>query len=143
MIKNKLSKKLGISLVLIVILTTTMISSVQSKFGPELEISSINGGIGRVSIEILNVGDSVAEKVVSTISVKGGFLNRIDVFKECSGCGHCNTSILPGNTKVESTDQFILGLGPIDIIATANATGLPTVEEVTTGFIIGPIVIVK
>jgi hypothetical protein len=112
-------------------------------FGPELEIQSIQGGLGKVAIEIVNVGDVIAEEVVSTISVKGGLLNNIDIFKTCSGCGSCNNSIPPDGVKIESTSQFIFGLGSVDIMATANATGIPTVEKTATAFVIGPFVLLS
>ena len=108
----------------------------------ELEITAIRGGFGKVCIEIKNVGDEVAEQVVSTISVKGGIFNRIDVFKLCSGCGQCNNSIPPDGFKEECTDQFIFGFGSVDIVATVNATGVSTVEKTASAFVIGPLVIV-
>ena len=139
----KLNLCIGTIIVLLMITTAPITAGIEGNLGPELEISSIKGGFAKVCIEIENIGDSVAEEVKSTISVKGGFLNRIDIFKECSGCGHCNTSILPGDIKKECTDQFIFGIGPIDIVATANATGLSTIEKTATGFVIGPFVIVQ
>ena len=111
--------------------------------GPELEITAITGGFGKVCIEITNTGDVVAEEVVSTISVSGGLYNRIDVYKQCSGCGQCNSSILPGEVKTECTDQFIFGFGALDISATANATGVSTVEQTAQGFIIGPFLLIQ
>jgi hypothetical protein len=141
--KRSIEIKLGIVLVSMLVFSSTISIASEGNFGPELEISKIKGGIARVSIEIHNIGDSVAENITSTISVKGGFLNRIDIFDECSGCGHCNNSIPPGEIKMESTHQFIFGLGPIDIIATANASGVPTIENAASGFVIGPIVIIN
>jgi len=128
---------------LLMIITAPMTAGLEGNLGPELEISDIKGGFAKVCIEIQNIGDNIAEEVSSTISVEGGFFNRIDIFKECSGCGHCNTSILPGCSKKECTDQLILGIGPIEIIATVNATGLSTIEKTSTGFVIGPFVIVQ
>jgi hypothetical protein len=77
------------------------------------------------------------------ISVKGGLFNRIDIYKECSGCPGCNTSIPPDGIKTECTDQFIFGLGSVEIVATANATGVSTVEETATAFVLGPFVLIS
>lgn len=143
--KRHLKLNLGIMtiLVLLTINLAPMISGLGNNLGPELEISDIKGGFSKVCIEIQNTGDAVAEKVTSTISVKGGILNRIDIFKTCSGCGQCNNSIVPGGSKIECTDQLIIGIGSIDIIATANATDVATIEKTATGFVIGPFVIVQ
>jgi len=125
--KIRLDIKLGLIFLSMMVVSSTISIATEGDFGPELEISTIKGGIARISIEIQNNGDSVAENVTSTISVKGGFLNRIDIFDECSGCSHCNNTISPGENKIESTNQLIFGLGAIDIVATANATGTPTI----------------
>lgn len=134
---------IGVALVLLVATVIPVTVGMKGTVGPEIEISAIQGGFGKVCIEIQNIGDTVAEDVVSTISVTGGIFNRINVFQECSGCGQCNTSIPPGGMKQECTNQFIFGIGSIDIVATANATGLATVEETATGFVIGPFVIIQ
>lgn len=139
-----LNKEIQITLVLFfVTLTPISIGMEGNIVGPFLEITAIKGGFAKVSIEIKNIGDTVAEDVASTISVKGGLLNRINVFKKCTGCGHCNTSIPPNGTKKERTDKLILGFGSIDIIATANATDVPTIEKTAKGFVVGPLVIIK
>ena len=139
--------KLNLGIIAILVLLTIniapMISGLENNLGPELEITAIKGGFSNVCIEIHNTGDTVAENVSSTISVKGGFFNRINIFKECSGCGQCNSSIIPGGSKLECTNQLILGIGSIDIIATVNATGVSTIEKTATGFVIGPFVIVQ
>lgn len=139
----KMNLAFGAILVLLFMTITPIAIGIQSNLSPELEISSIKGGFSSVTIEVENSGDMAAEEVATTISVKGGILNRIDIFSECSGCGQCNNTIPPGGSKVEGVHEFIFGIGSIEIIATANATGVPTVEKTTTGFIIGPLVIIK
>ena len=142
--RKYLMKMLQVSLITLFITIVAAPTAIGTQsLGPELEITAITGGFGKVCIEITNTGDTVAEDVVSTISVSGGLLNRIDVYKQCSGCGQCNSSILPGEVKTECTDQFIFGLGGLDIVATANATGVSTVEQTAQGFIIGPFVIIQ
>jgi len=141
--KSRLEIKLGLIFLSMLVVSSTISIATEGNFGPELEISTIKGGIFRVSIDIKNIGDSFAENVTSTILVKGGFLNRIDIFDECSGCPDCNSTLLPGDIKKESTHQLVFGLGPIDIVATANASGIPTVEKTASGFVIGPIVFIK
>lgn len=140
---KKRNLTIGAILVLLFVTVMPMTAGLHNNPAPELDISLIKGGFASVSIEVLNIGDMVAEEVATTISVKGGLLNRIDIFSQCSGCGQCNDSILPGGRKIESTHEFIFGLGSIDIIATANATGVTTVEKISIGFVIGPIVIIK
>ena len=142
--KNHLKQKtLTTTILILILLTTTPLITSTTPLEPELEIQTITGGIGKVCIVIKNNGNTTAEDVISTISVTGGLFNQIDSYKVCSGCTSCNTSIAPGETKTECTDQFIFGIGPVDIIATANATGLPSIEKTTTGFVLGPFILVK
>lgn len=132
----------GVISILLMMAFAPMSASTQT-LGPELKIQNISGGFGKVCIEIVNVGDEVAEEVKSTISVKGGLLDGIDIYKECSGCGGCNSSIPPDGIKTECTEQFIFGFGSVDIVATANATGVSTVEEIATAFVFGPFILLS
>jgi len=110
-----------------------------------LEISDIRGGILKVTADIENTGEVTAENFSITLSVKGGLLNNIDIFHECSGCGSCGTTIPVGGIKSESTrgSGIILGFGQIAIIVTAEAENADLVTEEATGFVIGPFVFIK
>ena len=144
MMKTKKTYKKIIAISILLLITHTIViptSAEQQTIGPQLEITAINGGLGKICIQIQNTGDEIAEEIVSTIHVTGGLFNQINVYKECSGCGQCNTSLPPGEIKTECIDQFLLGIGSIHIIATVNASEVPTVEETASGFIIGPFVL--
>ena len=111
----------------------------------ELEISAIEGGMGKVTLEIANIGEVIAEDISSSISVKGGLLNKIDIYHECSGCSSCGTTLDPGATKTESTSEvgIIFGFGPVEISVMADATNADQVTQTTNGFVFGLFVIVN
>jgi len=131
-------------LVGILLLTLNPICLSEEKADTELEINAIRGGFAGVTVDIKNIGSVAAENFLITISVQGGILDRIDVYKECGGCGDCSTIILPGEIKSESTLEIgtIIGFGSIDVIVTASAENAELVSEETKGFIIGPIIII-
>lgn len=131
------------SILMLLFLTFSMISNAKTNIGPELEIASITGRIGKVCTEIKNIGDEDAEKIVITISVSGGILNRINVSKTCSGCGSCNTTIAPNASKTECTDKFIFGLGNINITVIAEAENAEKVTSTKNGLIVGFIILVQ
>jgi rhodanese-related sulfurtransferase len=108
-----------------------------------LEISDIRSGIGSVIIDIKNVGDATAESINSIITVTGGIFNGINVEHTCSGCSSCGTTLEPDAIKTENSIEagFILGIGNIDITASAWADNADEVSVSTTGFVIGPFII--
>ena len=110
-----------------------------------LEITAVRGGVGKVSVTVKNIGDETAKNVTITISVKGGFFNKIDITKICSGCGQCSNSIEPNATKTESTADAgrIIGFGPVSITVSAQAANADKIEKTSTGFVLGPLVIVS
>jgi hypothetical protein len=109
-----------------------------------LEISDVKGEFGGVTAIITNTGDVTAEKFAISIFVEGGFLDNIDISQICSGCGDCGTTIPVGESKAESTTEagFIFGIGPVDILVTASAENAEIVSMSTTGFVLGPFVII-
>jgi len=109
-----------------------------------LDITEVKGGLGKVTVTIKNIGDSTAENITTVILVKGGILNKIYIEKICSGCGACGTTIEPDGIKIESTLEagFIIGIGPISITASAEASNAAKVEITFNGFVIGPFVII-
>ena len=109
-----------------------------------LQINEINGGFGGVTAHIVNTGEVTAENFAISIFVEGGFGGKIDISQICSGCGDCGTTIPVGETKAESTREagFIIGFGPIDIMVTASAENADLVSAATTGFVIGPIILI-
>lgn len=109
-----------------------------------LEIAGIRGGIGSIICDIKNIGDEIAEKIQSTIVVKGGILDGVDLVHICSGCDACGTTLAPDSIKTENTIEagFILGFGSIEVTAEAWAENANKVTETTTGFVFGPLVII-
>jgi hypothetical protein len=109
-----------------------------------LEITAVKGGFGKVSVTVKNIGAETAEEITMIISVKGGFLGRVNLTKICSGCGNCTNSILPNATKTESTAEAgkIIGFGPVVISASAEASNAAKVEKTYNGFVLGLFVIV-
>ena len=139
-------KKIWITTIVIAFVLTSAIqvAGSQNNDTTTLEISDIRGGIGGVTTDIKNTGSVDAESFLITLSVKGGLLNKIDILKECGGCGTCGITILPGEIKSESTLEsgMIIGFGQIDIVVTAEAANADLVTAESTGFVLGPFVIV-
>jgi len=139
-------KKLLITTLLIAILlaSTVQVEGSQNNDTTTLEITDIRGGIFKVTADIKNTGNITAENFTITLSVKGGILNKINISQECSGCGHCGTTIPPGQIKSESTREsgIIFGFGKINIIVTAEAENADLVTKEATGFVLGPFVLI-
>jgi len=110
----------------------------------ELGIDEVAGHTGAVIVAVTNVGDTVAEDIIITISVEGGILGKIDLYHECSGCSQCGSTLDPGAIKTESTigEGFIIGFGQIEIIVTASALNADEVTKTLNGFVIGPFIII-
>jgi hypothetical protein len=143
--KKNLRKVSGLSIILMLIciaVGTSCTATQQSQ--TMLDITEVTGGLGKVTMTVKNIGNSTAEEITIMISVKGGFLNKIDAEKICSGCDACGTTIEPNAIKTESTSEagFILGFGPITITTSAEAANAEKVEKTYTGFVLGPYVIV-
>ncbi len=137
------NRLIGYFIILMFLGATFSVVNAEPLAGPELEIVEITGKIGRVCTEIKNIGDEDAEKVVITISVKGGIFNRINISKTCSGCGHCNTTIAPNASKIECTDKFILGLGNVEITVTAEAENANKVTSTKNGLVFGFLILIQ
>jgi hypothetical protein len=82
---------------------------------PNVQIGTIAGGMGKVTMEVKNIGDADATNVAWSISVKGGLLNRINV----TTTGVIDTLAANGTQTVQ-TDAFILGLGKLTIQLAAD-----------------------
>ena len=139
------SKTIAITLVSLSLLIISMnVSAINQTETTSLEITEINGGFGGVTAIITNTGDSIAENFAISLFVEGGILGNIDISQICSGCGDCGTTIPVGESKAESTSEagFIMGFGPIDIMVTASADNADLVSAATTGFVIGPIILI-
>ena len=133
-----------IVLTLVVVSSTMQVMATKNIETTTLDISDIKGGIGGVTAVITNTGDITVENFAISLFVEGGILGNIDISKICSGCGDCGTTIPVGESKAESTTEsgFIFGFGPVDILVTASADNADLISEVTTGFVIGPLVII-
>ena len=110
----------------------------------ELEIVAISGGFGSVTIDIKNIGENIAEEVSSIVSVKGGLFSEINLTHTCSGCSSCGTTLDPGAVKTENTREvgFIIGLGSIEISASAWANNAEIISKKVNGFVFGPLIII-
>ena len=83
---------------------------------PDIQIGTVAGGVGKVTMEVKNVGDADATNVPWSIHVTGGILNRIDV----TSSGNISTLAASGTTTVQ-TDKFIFGIGKLTISLTAGS----------------------
>ena len=83
---------------------------------PNVQIGAVEGGIGKVTMEIMNTGDADATNVDWSITVTGGILNRINVTSN----GTIATLAQGGGTETVQTDAFIFGLGTITVKLTAG-----------------------
>lgn len=140
--KNNLRKGALGFLCMLVVVAVVSSSVMAQNTQPVFDITEASGGFGKVSITVKNIGDATAENITIIIAVKGGFFNKIDIVKVCSGCDMCGTTIPPNGTKTESTSEagFILGFGPITITASAEAKDTAKVEKTFSGFVFGPFV---
>ena len=146
MTQRKILQKLGsigLIFMLVGILVATSCTAIPLA-QTTLDITSVKGGIGKVTVTVKNIGNETAENITMIISVKGGIFNRINVTKICSGCGNCSNSIEPNATKTESSAGAgrIMGLGPVRITASVQAINAEKVEKTYTGFVLGPLVVV-
>jgi hypothetical protein len=126
------------------LIATAGISSAKINANTELAITSITGGLGSVTAEIKNLGEVTAEGVTSTISVKGGIFDKINLAHACAGCSACGTTLDPGLTKTENTREagILFGFGSVTITVTADAQNANEVTETMNGFVLGFLVIV-
>ena len=83
---------------------------------PNVQIGTVAGGIGKVTMEVKNIGDADATSVSWSISVKGGILNRINV--TTTGI---ISSLAASGTQTVQTDKFIFGIGALTIQLTAGS----------------------
>lgn len=93
---------------------------------PELEIQTVSGGIG-ISAVIANTGDADATDVDWNIKVTGGILGFIN--KEFPG----NIPTLEFGTTETVKTTFILGLGQITVVVTADCAEGVSAEKTVTG----------
>jgi len=87
--------------------------------GSRLKIGLTSGGFGKLCTEIINTGNVDAENIEWNISVKGGFLNRIDINSK----GKIDNLLVDGKKSI-CIDKPIRGFGKIEISITANADGI-------------------
>lgn len=110
----------------------------------ELEITSVSAGFAQVIVDVTNIGNATTDGLQLAIEVKGGLLGRIDLLHLCGGCSSCEP-LEPGAIKTESTMEtgILFGIGPISITTSASAINAPEVKLDSTGFVIGPFVIIQ
>ena len=82
---------------------------------PNVQIGTVAGGIGKVTMDVLNTGTGAAADIDWSISVSGGILGRINV----TTTGNI-ASLAAGGSQTVQTDKFIFGLGTITIQLTAG-----------------------
>ena len=130
---------------MLILITTLPIGLSEQSTDTELEITAINSGFAQVIVDVKNIGTEVAEEIQIAIGVKGGLFDKIELLHVCGGCSHCGTTLDPGATKTESTKErgLILGIGPITVNVSASAINAPEINTDTTGFVIGPFVIIQ
>ena len=104
---------------------------------PKFEIGDFIADLGSISTEIGNVGNTTAEGVNCSLSIKGGILQYI----------HINTiehfgDIDPSEMVSVFSDQFIFGLGKINIHITVNAVNAESASKQVQGFVLGPLIFI-
>jgi len=99
---------------------------------PNIQIGTVAGGVGKVTMDVLNTGDGAATNVTWSIIVKGGILKKIDV---------TTTGTIPNlaasGTETVKTDKFIFGLGKITIGLTAGQATASKTGKVFLFFVTG------
>lgn len=101
-----------------------------SIFSPELEIGDINGGIGKVSVDIQNIGVVDVENVEWKISVEGGFLRDISFETD-----NVIVGLDPSDVITVRVDQFIHGFGRVEITVSAYNENLGEITKKVDGFV--------
>jgi hypothetical protein len=92
----------------------------------ELEMS-LTGGFG-LTVTVQNVGLFIAENVETTITIKGGILGLIDSsFSQ-------ETSLLAAN-DIQSMTANPLGIGPVSITATTQASNAEQISKTVQAFV--------
>ena len=143
--KNRLKLRIfGLIASLIILMAFGPIGMGEETAETELGIDGVAGHIGAVVVAVTNVGGTVAEDIIITISVEGGILGKIDIYHECGGCSQCGTTLDPGAIKTESTleEGFIIGFGQVEITVTASASNADEITSTLNGLVIGPFIII-
>jgi hypothetical protein len=108
--------------------TTDTCFKTYGREGP-ISIGDPESGVGKISVDIINNDDTPLNDITWTIEVNGGFLNNIDI--QSTG----TISSIPVSDSYEiSNDGFIFGLGPVDIIITAEAPLIGEISKQVSGF---------
>lgn len=97
---------------------------------PNVQIGTVAGGVGKVTMEVLNTGTGAATDIDWSISVKGGILGRINVTTTGT-----IASLAAGASQVVQTNKFIFGLGSITIQLTAGQAVASKTGKVTLFFV--------
>ena len=143
--KNRLKLRIfGLIAGLILLMTFGPICIGEETAETELEIDEVAGHVGAVVVNVINVGDTVAEDITISILVEGGILGKIDIYHECSGCSQCGSTLDPGAIKTESTleEGYIIGFGQVEITVTASASNADEITKTLNGIVIGPFIII-
>jgi len=111
---------------------------------PQLEICDIYSYDRSVFVTVSNIGDScAANNVYCNLSIKGGMLNKINVSLQ-KHYAH----IYPGEFVEFNTDnnflsdQFIFGIGQIDVNVTVDVENAESTSKQVQGFVFGPFVFI-
>jgi len=120
-------KKSIILIIMFSLITSSIFLSlnVESNQNNEIEIGEIKGGIGKVQVNIKNIGDNDASNIEWKISVTGGFLNNIN--RTSDGV----VQLLKSEESETITCKSLLGIGNIKIKVIINGF-----EKIVSGFIL-------
>lgn len=111
---------------------------------PQLEISDIYSYNRSVFVTVSNNGDScAANNVFCNLSIKGGMLSKINV----SMHKHYPRIYLGESVEFNTdnnflSDQFIFGIGQIDVNVTVDVENAESISKQVKGFVFGPFVFV-
>jgi hypothetical protein len=100
---------------------------------PQLTISQVKGGFGRVTASVTNNGNVTATDVEWSITVNGGMLGKINI----SSSGIIESLAAGDTITVQPENETIFGLGKVTIVVTVQYTEAWT----GTAFVLGPFVL--
>jgi hypothetical protein len=97
---------------------------------PNVQIGAVAGAVGKVTMEVKNIGDADSTNVSWSIGVTGGILHRINV--QTSGI---IPTLAANSTITVETDKTIFGLGSLSIQLTANQAAATKTGKVFIVFV--------
>lgn len=96
----------------------------------ELSIEFVKSGFGGLSVVIKNIGEYEAVDILWNLNITGGILGLINTYIEG------DADVLPVGDEITVELPMLFGLGPLKIVAIADAANADEVTETWNGFIL-------